>query len=229
MSQAAAFSSASQQFNQALNGFQAGVNGVLAVIPDWAQQIISLAIEKWNELTAQLRDFSLIVQEVLSYGFGDAGALRAKAAELRESVADSLQSISTMFEDNPILSGNTWQGAAGAAFYAGYPDQVSAPTKFMPILETSSDALEDFAAGLDLFWANLTAGLIAAGISIVGLATTTWTIVGGIISAVGLIVSLFFLFKNEIDDLNRLGDVGKGLLEELPTTREISWPSMIAN
>lgn len=229
MSQAAAFSSASQQFDQALNGFQAGVNEVLAVVPDWAQQIISLAIEKWNELTVQLQKFSFVVQEILSYGFGDADALRAKATELRRSVADSLQSLSVMFEDNPILSGNTWQGAAGAAFYAGYPNQVSAPPKFLPIVETSSDALEDFAAALDTFWANLTAGLIAAGISILGIATTTWTIIGGLISVGGLVVSLYYLFKNEVDDLNRMTDIGEGLLEEVPAMREVSWPSMIAS
>lgn len=224
----AAFRGALAEFDTTINGFVSGVNGVISIVPDWAKDLLSEVFERWKEFLAKLKKFERIVADVLSYGTGDPGALRAAAKTLQAEVVDALNSLRDSFDDSPIKAAHSWQGLAGTAYYDRYVKQMDAPKKLEPSATAATSALNDLANGLDTFWSNLTAGLISAGLSIVGLALSLATIIGAIVAIVSLLVSLYFLFKNEWDDLTRITDRGKVALEDAVKAAQVFWPRAVA-
>lgn len=229
--------SAFGRLDRELSACTAGVNRALGCVPDWLLHLLGQVHEKWQEFCNATQRFFALVNEVLSYGLGDEEALRAAAVAWSETAGAALEAAHEALSHDAIKADTSWRGAAGSKYAEGFQDQIDAVHELKDFTIDLGGRLEDHAAALELFKGNITAGLIGAAVSLAGLVVsiialvppiTPIGIVGIIVSAIGLIVSLFFLFKNELDDLDRISQIGAEALERARDQAAQPWPKFVS-
>jgi hypothetical protein len=216
--------------------FTGAVDSALGWVPDFLAGLLGDVLRKWDEFCAKMNEFFALVNEIFSYGWGDAEALRASATAWRESVADLLDSAYELLSDDAIKADTSWRGGAGDIYAANFQNQIDAIRDSKDASIVIADLLDDHADALDTFYSNLTGGLIGAGASLAGLVVscialvppiTPIGIIGLIVSAIGLAVSLYFLFTNEWNDLQRMSELGVAGLQTAREDAATEWPRFV--
>lgn len=233
---ASAVVSALGEFEGKIQDFTRAVDSALSLVPDFLLGLLGNVREKWDEFCGKMKDFFALVEEISSYGWGDAEALRASATAWKDAIADLLQSAYDLLSNNAIKADTSWRGGAGDIYAAKFQNQIDEVRNSKDAAVVLGDLLEDHAEALDTFYNNLSAGLIGAGVSLAGLVAscialvppvTPIGIVGLIISAVGLATSLYFLFANEWNDLQRMSELGVDGIEAARTDASAEWPRIV--
>lgn len=233
---AAAVDAALEEIIEKIRSFTHAVDSALRLVPNVLLDLLGDALAKWNEFCRKVDAFFAIVEEIFSYGWGDADALRRAAERWQTCASDLLESAYDLLSHDAIKADTSWSGGAGDLYAARFQDQIDELRNSQDATERLSTVLEDHAEALDTFYANLTAGLIGAGASLGGLVVsaialvppvTPIGVVGLIVSAIGLIVSLYYLFKNEVADLERMGEIGAEALEQARSESSLAWPKIV--
>lgn len=233
---ASAVDTALEEIRDKVDDFTSAVDSALSWIPGFLSHLISDVLKKWDEFCAKMNEFFSLVNEIFSYGWGDADALRASATAWRESVADLLESAYDLLSNDAIKADTSWRGGAGDVYAAKFQNQIDEIRNSEDASIVIADLLEGHAEALDTFYSNLTGGLIGAGLSLAGLVAscialvppiTPIGVIGLIISAAGLAGSLYFLFTNEWNDLQRMSELGVEGLQAARDDASAEWPRIV--
>jgi len=213
-----------------------GINAALRWVPDFLADLLGNVMDKWNEFCRRMEEFWALVTEIAGYGWGDADALRDAAEQYEDAISDLLDSAYDALSNDAIKADTTWRGEAGDKYAAGFQNQIDEIRNSKDAAEALGEVLEDHASALDTFYDNLTAGLLGTLASLGGLVVsvialvppvTPIGIVGIIVSLIGLSVSLYYLFRNEWNDLQRMVDLGEAALGRAREEMSLTWPSIV--